>query len=494
MVVDLGGVVSIIDFNGALRQQYNVDTWGLIEMRGSTIHPVTCEHVLIDPDFLTVNGLSTFDIGGSGNSRVLMVVANKDSLTTQEEAKKVLLESWGYETELINDNANNASYDAAIAANDVVFIGEDASSGQIGDQLVDAPIGVVTEEAEQAAELGLSSSISWGFDATIDIDDNKHYITLPFTTGPLEVLDTPDSLAYLDGTLSPDVRVLGSTPSGPMLSTLEAAAQTVDAESAAGRRALLPWGGANFQLSNLNSDGQTIFRRALDWGVQLPPRCDADYVANNVVTDYPWMPGTNTLTGIDYLPAGLVVNSVTIPAGGGWVMSDSSDRLFVTDVAGTPLTDFDTKTNDVQGIALVEGGFWRHHFAVADNNRDRLYYLTLDGSILWSFDLVDITNNPLGLGFVGATASAVYDNALVISSDKNPSGGGTATLYIVDQWGTVLKTIDIEAFAPTPQGVTHVAGADKLIVADKAGTVSVVDFDGNLVHQYSATSSSDWKN
>ena len=119
---------------------------------------------------------------------------------------------------------------------------------------------------------------------------------------------------------------------------------------------------------------------------------------------------------------------------------------------------------------------------------DRLYYLNLDGSILWSFDLLDITDNPLGLGFVGATASAVYDNALVISSDKNPSGGGTATLYIVDQWGAVLKTIDIEAFAPTPQGVTHVAGADKFIVADKTGTVSVVDFDGNLMHQYSALS------
>ncbi len=282
------------------------------------------------------------------------------------------------------------------------------------------------------------------------------------------------------------MRVLGSTTSGPMLSTLEATASTVTAQPAAGRRALLPWAGSNFQISNLNTDGRTIFRRALEWGVQPPPRCDADYVANNVVSNYPWMPGTNTLTGIDYLPAGLVVNSVTIPAGGGWIMSDSgADRLFVTDVAGTPLTDFTAKPRDLQGIALVEGGFWRHRIAAVDNDKDRLNYLSLEGSILWSFDSMPITNNPLGLGFIGTTASAVYDNALVISSDKGPGGSGTATLYIVDQWGTVLKTIDIEAFAPTPQGVTHVAGADKFIVADKAGTVSVVDFDGNLKHQYS---------
>ena len=106
MVVDLNGVVSIVDFDGALRHQYSVNTWGLIKMRGSTIHPETCEHVLIDPDFLTVNGLSTFDMSGGGSAKLLMVVANKNNLTTQEEAKKALIESWSYVTELINDNAN----------------------------------------------------------------------------------------------------------------------------------------------------------------------------------------------------------------------------------------------------------------------------------------------------------------------------------------------------------------------------------------------------
>ncbi len=130
MVVDLDGDVSIVDFDGALLHQYNVNTWGLAAMRGSTIHPDDLRAYTDRCRLPDCQRSHDLDAGGGGGAKVLMVVADKNSLTTQEEAKKVLIESWSYATALISDNSNDATYDAAIADNDVVFIGEDASAGK----------------------------------------------------------------------------------------------------------------------------------------------------------------------------------------------------------------------------------------------------------------------------------------------------------------------------------------------------------------------------
>ncbi|MBT8444210.1 MAG: DNRLRE domain-containing protein, partial [Gammaproteobacteria bacterium] len=483
MVVDLDFTVSIIDFDGNLLRQYSAESWYMNKLHGATIHPETCEHVLIDKDLEFVAGLAPYEPDRLAGPDLLMVVENVNNLTAQEEAKIDLFDSWAYSTSVISDNRNQATYDAAVADNDVVFVGEDAEASQVANKLVAAPIGVVTEEANLSDELGLSTSVGWTSGSSVDIDDNSHYITEPFATGPLQVLNSASSLAYLSGSQTPELQALASAGAGPLLATLEANADRVDSQPSAGRRAQLPWGGNDFVLGNLAEDGTTILQRSLEWAMQPPARCDADYVANAIVAEFDWMPAAGELHGIDYLPGGLVVNSVTVPAGGGWVMADpNQDRLFVTDLAGNALTDFAMLPKDVQGVALIDVGPWFHHFAVADNDKKRLFYLDLDGRLISSLSLVDTVENPFGLAFIASTASATYDNHLAISSDKDITGGGTATVYILDQWGAVMKTIDIEAVAPTPLGVAHVDGADKFIVTDKSGLVSVIDFDGNLLH------------
>ncbi|MDH3588289.1 MAG: DNRLRE domain-containing protein [Gammaproteobacteria bacterium] len=490
MVADKDGLISIIDFGGTAINQYDTITWGLKKLQGVTIHPGTCAHVVIDKIFSLVAGLSLRQTPGGGTPRLLMAVGNASDLSDQELAKKTLFEFWGHKVSIIDDQAPANDYDAAILVNDVVFVGEDTSANKIASKLTDAPIGVVYEEVNLSDEFGLSTSISWTSGTTIDIDDTDHHVTLPFALGPLDILASVADLAYMTGTLAPDLRVLGSTAAGAMLATLEAGATMFNSLPAAGRRVQVPWGESNFDVANLSADSETMLKRSLEWGVQPPPRCDADFAANNLVSDFPWGAGTGDLHGIDFVPAGLVVNSVSIPSGGGWVMSDKSkDRFFVTDLAGNQLTDFPVIAENSQGVALIDAGSWIHHFAVAGvdlDGKDRIYYLNLDGGIEWSFSIQDITTNPLGLGDIGVTASGLYVNHLAISSDKNPSGGGTATVYIIDQTGMVVKTIDIEAHAPTPQGVSHLRGADKLLITDKNGLVSIVDFDGNLLHQYSA--------
>ena len=47
--------------------------------------------------------------------------------------------------------------------------------------------------------------------------------------------------------------------------TLDAGAVTWNAGAAAGRRAQLPWGAAGFDINAVNTEGQTIIKRALEW-------------------------------------------------------------------------------------------------------------------------------------------------------------------------------------------------------------------------------------
>ncbi len=203
---------------------------------------------------------------------VLMVVGNDGSLTGQESAKRALIESWGYAVSVIDEDDSQSEFDTAVGAHEVVFIGEDVNAGDLGTKLVNASIGVVTEEANLADEFGLSDGIAWGSGVELGIDDATHYITQPFAVGTLTVLTTSESLAYLTPSFAPDLALLGRIVGGLALTALDSGASLVGGGTAAGRRVLLPWGGNNMDVNHLNDDGLTIFRRSLEWarGATLP--------------------------------------------------------------------------------------------------------------------------------------------------------------------------------------------------------------------------------
>ncbi len=196
---------------------------------------------------------------------LLLVVVDPASLTPQEDLKKALIESWGYTVTLIDEADSQANFDTALAANDVVYITEDVDASTVGTRLVNATIGVVTEEDNLSDEFGLSDGIGWDTGVEIQVNDNTHYITQPFAIGNLTVFTATESLAYLTGNVAPDLQVLGRIPTGISLVSVDAGADLIAGRTAAGRRVLLPWGGNDFDLNNLNSDGRVLMRRALDW-------------------------------------------------------------------------------------------------------------------------------------------------------------------------------------------------------------------------------------
>jgi len=207
----------------------------------------------------------------SSIGNVLLVVVNPSSLTAQEDAKKLLMESWDFSVNLIDESDSQANFDAAIANNDVAYITEDINSSNLGTKLRNATIGVVNEEGEQVDELGFSADKLFKSRHEIDVIDNSHYITETFATGLLTFTSSDQSVHMLVSQIAPGLQTLGESNNvggqwEPSLATLDAGDDLSGGGTAAGRRVELPWGGGTFNINLLNDDGRTIMQRALEWG------------------------------------------------------------------------------------------------------------------------------------------------------------------------------------------------------------------------------------
>lgn len=197
---------------------------------------------------------------------VLFVVPNAGSLSSQDSAKKSLMESWGHTVSLISDESSQSSYDTAAAAAQVIFISEEVSEPSVDEKLRYTTTGVVIEEHDLGWEFRLSSSYDPYSGTQIDIVDNGHYITSPFNIGSLTITS---SSAYLIERNSPAsgmdelAEAVGS--SDPSLGVVEIGKELRDSTRAVGRRVILPWGYSNWNVNLLNTNGQTLFKLALEW-------------------------------------------------------------------------------------------------------------------------------------------------------------------------------------------------------------------------------------
>jgi hypothetical protein len=206
-------------------------------------------------------------IAPQGNGNVVLVVVNPTTLVPADAYKKALFESWGYTVSPLSESANQASYDSAVAAADVVYISETVNSTQVGSKLVNAPIGVITEDGLYNDDLGISNNAGVTTGSAINVTDASHYITGIFPAGPLEIYDADmEQLVIFNGP-APDLQTLADVSGYSSLVTLEAGATLKGGATAAGPRAMLPLGRvANFNWDYLNHNGRLIVQRALQWG------------------------------------------------------------------------------------------------------------------------------------------------------------------------------------------------------------------------------------
>ena len=205
---------------------------------------------------------------------ILFVVTDDSNPTAQESTRQTLMQSWGFTVTLIRASESQSVFDEAVANVDAAYVSEEINDAELGTKLKDATIGAVNEDIQLYDEFGFSGDLipSIKYRDIVEVVDNTHYITSPFSIGSLTIFSSLQPVHMLDAPYSPGLQVLTKTENvggpdndKPSLAVLEFGAELYGGGVAAGRRVQLPWGSDDFDISALNADGQTIMKRAVEW-------------------------------------------------------------------------------------------------------------------------------------------------------------------------------------------------------------------------------------
>ncbi|MEQ8837986.1 MAG: hypothetical protein RID07_14360, partial [Lacipirellulaceae bacterium] len=196
-----------------------------------------------------------------------------DTPTAAEQLRIDLIESWGYDVQTISQEATQATFDAELAEANVVFVSGQINSGTLGTKVTATSVGVVTESAYNAVQLGILGTTLYTFyqpSQTIEITDASHYIMSEHAAGALQVFDSEQQVKmhFSTADLAPATNVLAEVSQAlafPTFVTVDADEEVSGGGNAAGRRVLLPWGDNGFDFTSLNTDGQTLLQRSIQW-------------------------------------------------------------------------------------------------------------------------------------------------------------------------------------------------------------------------------------
>jgi hypothetical protein len=426
---------------------------------------------------------------------LLYVVKDPLALQSQESQRITLMESWGFIVTLIDDNDTQANFDQAVLENDVAYVSFTIQPSSLGTKLDNTSIGVVDENMDLYDTFGFCErGLTKASQSIITILDNTHYITSGFPMGDLTIVSSTQTFSLVDVSflMAPDLGILaeasGASSDIP-LSVLETGAQRWDGGTAAGRRVQLPWDAGAFDIATLNTDGQMIMKRAIEWAAHWEGgcsgfiSCNADYVPDTKIGEFSTSAyGSGSIEGIGYLPEGKSFNLTAVPVGGALISVDMGDMFYMTDLAGNFLTSLATGSGTHTGVTLVQTGTWADHLAVSDKFNDEIKYFDLTGNFISSFSTnvsADFNGTtPEDVAFIGTTESGTYDDHLAIPDL------GRDKVFLVDQNGNWVSSIDTGALMANPKGAAHLPGTDKLLLVDSGGQAFIIDFAGNLLNQY----------
>lgn len=209
--------------------------------------------------------------GANTGLKVLLVLPTTEPVGALDQDRIDLLHSWGYMVYLIDDSEPGATFDAAVAENDVAWVSAEVSEAELSTKLTAAAIGLVNGNASLVDELGLASGTKDADQRRIYVTDNSHAITDGFAeTAYLDIFATPQPMHTLFGFAPAAAQILAYTLTKgvslyPSLVVLESGESLYGGGISQGRRAQLPWGRPGVGIAALTASGQTILRRSLEW-------------------------------------------------------------------------------------------------------------------------------------------------------------------------------------------------------------------------------------
>lgn len=209
----------------------------------------------------------------SAAPRVVMVVADEAILGSHDQARLNLLQSWGFDVQLMSDDRAATDLSAAVPYTDVVYFTSDI--GNVFNWTIpDVRVGAVIECCSVSVSYGISLNCSTVPYAFMTVVDNQHEILAPFSAGANLSLTTSSQALAKAITPATDAKVLGRLTSvADVLVALEIDKEPITGGRAKARRVRLPWGtiySSIFPFAQTTEDARTILRRSLVWASATP--------------------------------------------------------------------------------------------------------------------------------------------------------------------------------------------------------------------------------
>ncbi len=353
----------------------------------------------------------------TGESKNLLLIAgNGNSPSATDREKRDLFESWGYTVTVLDDRASQSAYDAALVGQNVVYVSEEVSSGNVNSKLRSTSVGVVNDEPFLHDDFRVSTGHARRDNRTtsIDIGDNSHYITSVFSVGVLEIYTSSDRIRSNSYTQCAGAQTLGDAPGGstePVLTAVETGA-ALTSGTAAGRRVMFP-AGDGFRVTNLTEDGLTLLQRALEWAAA---GTDPDSDEPVLVAHYEFDP--------------VMLEPILI---GHWRLDDTATGTGGAVRIGDDLTLDNNSYIDAYNSDNGDYGPGnRHLHADITSNTTSSNNITIDGGTVYADIRVGSGANPNDViqyqsgGSITGSASAQSVNAEIINYGT-PSGFGNHT-------------------------------------------------------------------
>lgn len=212
-------------------------------------------------------------VGCGGLRPLALVVGDAANPTSQEAARRTLVESWCYDVIYLSASEPLEVYQKYAANVDAFYVAATVNYSEVGNKLKALPAGVVNEVTTLSAYLGFTSGTGGFTGDSTTITDEAHEITAPFSAGDLTFASSSQSIHRLVNTVGPGLHTLSTRGDGGdrMMMTLSRGDELLWGGNAAGRRVMLPWGNASFDIDALNDSGRTLLRRSIDWASKLDP-------------------------------------------------------------------------------------------------------------------------------------------------------------------------------------------------------------------------------
>lgn len=310
----------------------------------------------------------------------VLLVIDGASMNSSETARKTQFETWGHTVTTIQDSSSQTSFDAAMAAVDVVYIPMTVADWEIANKAKSTTKGVVCEERYIDDDMGFSTGTGWNSGLTqTEILNNSHSVTTGLSTGFVTIVSSSQELAMMNATVASGMTVLSKQnyTDGNMLGVIDTGGALAGGGTAAGRRVRMPWGGDGFTWSALNSNGLLIAQQAITWAVGVVNPLQLNLKLNEAS-------GTTASDSSTYNRPGTVTGTASWVTGRRQNAFDfnGSTKIEVNSLLGSP-TSFSlacwaridvSDTSGAEGISVGDYLVLRLHDTSGGGPTGRFYY------------------------------------------------------------------------------------------------------------------------